>query len=509
MFCAISGETPENPVLYKKSGHIFERRLIEKHLKTHENKCPITGEELTEEDLIPVKVSGTVKPRPSTATSLPSLIATFQNEWDALMLESFSLKKELENVKKELSHALYQHDAACRVIARLIKERDEARNALNNLQGTSQVSSQSQKQSKVEPMEVESTSSSQSELPEEIKEKMLANSIELSKQRKKRVISPTLSKLEDIREYVVLTSNTMHKTNPPGISCVDINAENNLILTGGVDSNIIVFNRETRKAEATLDGHTKALTSVLFHPTHGNLFFSTSSDNTAKVWKVSDSGYQCSQTIQVHTQSVVGCSVHPLGDYWVTGSEDGSWAFHNLHSSKTLLQAKTDSVYKTISFHPDGLILGSGSDKGVVDIWDVRSKKIATSFAQHKSPVVSLSFNENGFYLCSGSTDGIVHLWDLRKAQSNQIHTFDLSAEKFQLSKIQFDFSGSYLAVAGTNIKVYTVKGYELLTQYSKHSDLVTDVKWGQDASLLVSTSLDRSMKVWSKKETPNKKRKA
>lgn len=53
------------------------------------------------------------------------------------------------------------------------------------------------------------------------------------------------------------------------------------------------------------------------------------------------------------------------------------------------------------------------------------------------------------------------------------------------------------------------MKGYELLTQYSKHSDLVTDVKWGQDASLLVSTSLDRSMKVWSKKETPNKKRKA
>lgn len=52
-------------------------------------------------------VSGTVKPRPSTATSLPSLIATFQNEWDALMLESFSLKKELENVFFEDSFKIY------------------------------------------------------------------------------------------------------------------------------------------------------------------------------------------------------------------------------------------------------------------------------------------------------------------------------------------------------------------------------------------------------------------
>ena len=60
-------------------------------------------------------------------SDIPSIINLFQSEWDAMMLETYTLKKHLQTVRQELSHALYQHDAACRVIARLIKERDESR----------------------------------------------------------------------------------------------------------------------------------------------------------------------------------------------------------------------------------------------------------------------------------------------------------------------------------------------------------------------------------------------
>jgi pre-mRNA-processing factor 19 len=132
MFCSISGTVPEDPVISKKSGHLFEKRLIEKYIQ-ETGKCPITQESLSLEELLPVQNAKTVKPRTTPATSIPGLLGIFHDEWDALMLESHNLRQQLHTMRQELSHALYQNDAACRVIARLIRERDDARAALDNV----------------------------------------------------------------------------------------------------------------------------------------------------------------------------------------------------------------------------------------------------------------------------------------------------------------------------------------------------------------------------------------
>lgn len=113
-------------------GNLFEKRLIEAYISEH-GKDPVNGEELAADELIDIKSQRVVRPRPPTLTSIPSLLSIFQEEWDALALETYTLQQNLAQTRRELSTALYQHDAAVRVIARLTQERDEARDALSKV----------------------------------------------------------------------------------------------------------------------------------------------------------------------------------------------------------------------------------------------------------------------------------------------------------------------------------------------------------------------------------------
>jgi pre-mRNA-processing factor 19 len=130
MLCSLSGLVAEHPVVSPRSGRIFERQLLEKHIAAL-GTDPISGDPLRVEELVSVVLPAIEDqtapvPRLPEAASVPVLLKALQNEWDAAALEVFNLRKQLADTRKELAQLLYQHDAACRVIARLSKERDEA-----------------------------------------------------------------------------------------------------------------------------------------------------------------------------------------------------------------------------------------------------------------------------------------------------------------------------------------------------------------------------------------------
>jgi len=69
LICAISSEVPEVPVVSPVSGQVYERRLIEKFIQEN-GTDPISKEPLSIEQLVEVKASPLVKPKPPSATSI-------------------------------------------------------------------------------------------------------------------------------------------------------------------------------------------------------------------------------------------------------------------------------------------------------------------------------------------------------------------------------------------------------------------------------------------------------
>ncbi|XP_074579819.1 pre-mRNA-processing factor 19-like [Curcuma longa] len=507
MICAISGEVPEEPVVAKRSGLLFERRLIEHHVANH-GKCPVTNEELSMDDLVPVKTNKVAKPRPLQAASIPGLLGMFQNEWDALMLSNFALENQLHTARQELSHALYQHDAACRVIARLKKERDDARMLL----------SLSERQIQAESANAAVVSNgkraTENELgpvakkarpginPSIIAELTECNAL-LSGQRKKRQIPATLAPVDALDGYTQVASHPLHKSNKPGILCIDIDASKDVIATGGVDSTGVLFNRTSGQILSTLTGHSKKVTSVKFVPGE-ELVITGSGDKTVRIWQVTDDeNYDCRHVLRDHTAEVQAVTLHATNKYFVTASMDNTWCFYDLSTGSCLAQvgeASSEEGYTSASFHPDGLILGTGTTGALVNIWDIKSQSNVAKFDGHVGSVTAMSFSENGYFLATAAMDG-VKLWDLRKLKN--FRSFTPYDSNTPTNSVDFDFSGSYLAIAGSDTRVYQVANvkqeWNLIKTFPDLSGTgkITSVKFGADARYMAVGSMDRNLRIF------------
>ena len=73
----------------------------------------MTATELNAEDVLDLQVAKAATPKPVGKANVPSLLYDLQGEWDAVMLEVSTLRRDLETTRKELSTALYSLDAAC------------------------------------------------------------------------------------------------------------------------------------------------------------------------------------------------------------------------------------------------------------------------------------------------------------------------------------------------------------------------------------------------------------
>jgi pre-mRNA-processing factor 19 len=97
--------------------------------------------------------------------------------------------------------------------------------------------------------------------------------------------------------------------------------------------------------------------------------------------------------------------------------------------------------------------------------------------------------------LATAAEDASIKLWDLRKLKNFKTITLD---DQYEVRDLVFDQSGMYLGVAGTDVRVYQAKQWDLIQVFNDHTALATGIRFGSNANYLASVSMDRSLKLYA-----------
>lgn len=429
------------------------------------------------------------------------------------------MRKQYDTVRQDLANALYTNDASMRVIARLMKERDEAREALSSVHTSLGMPSSSGAQEDIEMAQAaDSAMTPATSLPVNVMEQIDSKAALLTSDRRARIkrgasqAYPTPSSAASLQAQAPIASG--HRASSPGITAIDTSADGALVLTGGKDMSVHVLDRTTSKAVAKLQGHTKTVTSVVFsgrsNPVVGDsakeapaplYAASASDDGTVRIWRRNEkSKYELAHTIAC--TGVTSLSVHPTDSLLGTASCNGSWSIYSLETGECLLHVPaantTDEqgagfAYESFAFHPDGQLAATGTSDGVIRIWDVKQGQQSAVFRGHEGAVHTLDFSQNGYLLAAASRSAKhVKIWDLRKLDVTRTVDTDAAIEE-----IRFDPTAQLLAVVtAMDVRVFGGKSLDLCATLDVNNGLCA--QWCPDDGALLIGAQDRDVRVFS-----------
>lgn len=516
-FCDIyivSGEPAREPVVSPKSGNVFEKSLLISYIDQN-GTDPISGEDLSKDEIVEIKTTNqeAIQPKPPVYTSIPSLLSSLQTEWDSMALETFSLKQQLLKTRQELSSALYHHDAAVRVVARLTKERDEAREALNKLSASLGMANGGNGNNNVpsdQPMEIEQQEDG-NPVPVDFINRVTQTQEELSSVRKGRKVPDSWASKDEISAFSENFKTKQLFSSVSDMSITEQTAGDNLILSGGGKSQAGVYTIQEQKLLETVHASGIVTFTLWIEVDGDNKKFAVGTKNgSIDVFDLS-SFEKLGSLSNAHANSAIcGLSQLPIGDdIIISVGKDNSWSLHDIKNFNTIYSSHIDdsNVVTCSALHPDGQYLGLGTNEGSILIIDLTKGSTVETLTPTSAvgSINAMEFSEDGRSLACAGTDitNQVQIWNLaRPKEEPKILQFGSLKANSIISDVAFDYSGKFLAGCSTSggIEVgwYDKKSKSWVSSIFHSTASCVSVGWGKEAKTLVGISSKGSIHVFN-----------
>lgn len=452
MICALSGEPVKDPVVSPRSGAVFERNLIETYIASS-GKDPINDEPLETLELIALAVPAAIMPpRAPSFSSIPTMLAAFQNEWDALALETYTLRKQLHDSRNELSAALYKYEAAVRVAARVTKERDAAQVALTKLtealavdgstiidttsvrdmigaNGTNGSSTTNRGDAKnASNVADEVNSAKNNDFSESVSVDDMNITMPESKQFVSDVRNVPVDRLLQAREKLFGIHKKM-KISLPITKSTTVTIEERNTTSNELSGLREVAIDSTSKKSLFLGSFGAKLLPDEITATDAltGAFLTNDGSSTAIVLANGHLKLLEQNVLQdfAVTESKF-LATHPSEPLFVVATEDNHWVLAD--TSGPIYSSGELQPITSMAIHVDGILLALGR-AGAVDIFDLTSTQRVSTIEVGKGTVTDIQFALNGYWIVITSEndkkEGSIDVYDLRK--SVVTHTFAYS----------------------------------------------------------------------------------
>jgi WD40 repeat protein len=209
------------------------------------------------------------------------------------------------------------------------------------------------------------------------------------------------------------------------------------------------------------------------------------------------------QTLRGHRDALLAAAMSPDGKLAATGSYDQSIRLWDLSTGKEsrILNGHNGPVFD-LAFDPTGRLLASASGDRTVKLWDVAKGERLDTFSQPLKEQYSVAFMPDGRHVIAGGVDSRIRVWklsDSAKEGTNEL-VESLFAHDGPILRLAVSRDGRWIVSSSEDrtIKVWDAAHYEQVARFSKQSDWTTALAISPDNTTLVAGRIDGGLSVQS-----------
>lgn len=225
------------------------------------------------------------------------------------------------------------------------------------------------------------------------------------------------------------------------VTSLAVSPDGTTLASGGFDCTVRLWDLPSGRPRAVLSGHTDRVRGVAFSP-DGGLLASCSSDFTVRLWDVK--GARERATLRGHIDGFHDIAFDPDGTRLISAGNDGFLRVWDLGGNDPPLTIPGPKACTALALSRDGSLLATGSDRGVVVLWDPRAWSNRIALKGSNAAIRKLSFSPDGRTLAAACNDAKVRLWDPITGQL----TLVLDGHLDRVNAVVFSPDGSTLSSA-------------------------------------------------------------